>query len=320
MKRPDGTITSENLKLSKEEIPSPGDGQLLVKNLYMSIDPTHRIWMSDIPQYMPCVQLGEVMRAVTLGVVTESKNPDWKVGTHVVGMGGICDYYVGIPGVNVLNAVDDASTTNLSVASLLMGLTAWVGVNILEVKEGDVCVVSGAAGAVGSIAAQLCKVRGAKVVGIAGGPKKCAWLTSELGLDLAIDYKTQDIEKVLKEFAPDGVTGYFDNVGGSVTDAVLLTMKNFGKVAICGSISEYNDEWVGVKNFNMVLMRRLTVKGYICTDHMSEYPACLREIMELVKAGKIKYSEDIREGLENYIDVLNLLFTGGNTGKLIIKN
>lgn len=318
VKRPVGKITHENLKVSNESIPVPSDGQVLVENLYLSIDPTHRIWMSDIPQYMAPVKLGDVMRAMSLGVIKESKHPDWKVGTYVVAAGGVCDFYVSDPAA--LREVPDDSTKWLSIASVVIGLTSWHGVNkILDPRPGDVCVVSGAAGAVGSLVSQLCKFKGAKVVGIAGGPEKCNYLTEELGLDLAIDYKTQDIETTLKTFAVEGVACYFDNVGGSVTDAVLMNMKNSGKVAVCGSISEYNDDWVGCKNFNMAVMRRLTITGFIGRDHFEEFGEATSEILSLAASGKLKYKEDVREGLENYVDVVNLLFTGENTGKLILK-
>jgi len=220
----------------------------------------------------------------------------------------------------MLTKLPDSSTRNVSVCSVVIGLTAWHGATkILQAGSDDVVVVSGAAGAVGSIASQLCKARGAKVIGIAGGPDKCKYLTDELGLDGAIDYKSDDVDAKLKELAPDGFTGYFDNVGGTVTEAVLNNMRNFSKMALCGSISEYNDKFVGITNFNMILMRRIQVQGFICMDHMDEYPECLAELTDLVKQGKLKYREHVDHGLENYVDVLNLLFEGKNTGKLMLR-
>ena len=277
----------------------------LVKNLFISIDPTHRIWvcsvptlrplpscahpqscahpsptlrrrqMSDKPQYMDPVDLGDVMRAVTVGVVQESDLPDWPVGCHVVGFGGCADFFEGIPGANVLYRAGECSglplTADLSCCSVIIGITAWHGVNkVLQVGPGDTVVVSGAAGAVGSLVGQLALLKGARVAGIAGGASKCAWL-KDLGFHAAVDYKSQDVAKELAAFAPGGVTCYFDkcgassapcaraqhpqasevaavdsrceaglprSVGGAVTDAVLTTMKNNGRFALCGSISE----------------------------------------------------------------------------------
>lgn len=222
-------------------------------------------------------------------------------------------------------ACNDASlevkpTVDLSYASIIIGLTAWHGVNkILEPTSEDIVVVSGAAGAVGSLVGQLSKLNGATVIGIAGGEAKCQYLTSTLGYDYAIDYKTMSVSDKLKKLAPDGITRYFDNVGGDVSDAVLENARNFAKIALCGSISEYDDNWTGIRNFNMILMRRIMVQGFICIDHMDELQEAKSELMDLVKKGKITFKEDVREELENYVDVVNLLFTGGNAGKLMLK-
>lgn len=303
------------------------DGQVIVKNLYASIDPTHRIWMSGAKaQYMDPVPLGDIMRAATVGVVVESHNPDYPLGTKVTGFGGLCDYYIGIPGETMYYPClcnDDKSispTVDLSYASIIIGLTAWHAVNkILQPTDQDVVVVSGAAGAVGSLVGQLSKLKGATTIGIAGGPVKCKYLTEELGYDYAIDYKNENVQERLMDVAPEGITRYMDNVGGDVSEAVFENARNYSKVAICGSISEYDDNWTGLKNFNMILMRRMTVQGFICIDHMDELGEAKSELLELVKDGKIRFKEDVRDGLENYVDVVNLLFTGGNDGKLILK-
>ena len=397
VRRPKGKVTEEDLTLCEEEIPPLEEGQVLAQNLVLSIDPTHRIWMSDRPQYMPCVDLGDVMRALSMAKIVESRHPDFAVGDVVSALGNVQEYFAGAPEQHMLTKLPDSSTRNVSVCSVVIGLTAWHGATkilqagsddvvvvsgaagavgsiasqlckargakvigiaggpdkckyltdelgldgaidyivdgpvvigltawhgatkILQAGSDDVVVVSGAAGAVGSIASQLCKARGAKVIGIAGGPDKCKYLTDELGLDGAIDYKSDDVDAKLKELAPDGFTGYFDNVGGTVTEAVLNNMRNFSKMALCGSISEYNDKFVGITNFNMILMRRIQVQGFICMDHMDEYPECLAELTDLVKQGKLKYREHVDHGLENYVDVLNLLFEGKNTGKLMLR-
>lgn len=251
--RPTGNIDEKNLELCREAIPTITDGQLLCKNLYYSIDPTHRIWMSDVPQYRPKVELGEVMRAATIAVVEESKNPKFAKGATVVCFGGMCDYFVGLPGANVLFPTGDYGklplTTDLSLCSVIIGLTAWHGVSkILNPAKGDIVAVSGGAGAVGSIVGQLAKARGATVIGIAGGPVKCAAM-KEKGFDHSVDYKEGKVEQDLAKLAPDGITHYFDNVGGVVTDAVLRNARNKMKYALCGSISEYNDSWNGQKKF-----------------------------------------------------------------------
>jgi NADPH-dependent curcumin reductase CurA len=280
--------------------------------------------MADKAQYMPAVALGDVMRAISLAEVVESDDPNFPVGSKHVCMGGCCEYFIGSPGANILHPAGKSGlplTADLSIMSIVIGLTAWHGVNkILCPTKDSIVVVSGAAGAVGSLVGQLAKQKGSKVIGICGGSAKCAWLKDELGFDLAIDYKTQDVEKVISEFAPEGVSHYFDNVGGQVSDAVLMNMSLYSRYALCGSISEYDDSWNGQKNFNMILMKRIYVQGFICVDHVADELALAQaEIEVLVQAGSIKYSEDIREGLATYPSTVRLLMTGQNTGKLILK-
>lgn len=263
------------------------------------------------------------MRAATVGVVEVSNNAAFPVGTHLFGFGGVAEYYLGIIGVTVFYKAGELGlplTADLSVCSVIVGLAGWHGANkVLAPDSNSIIAVSGAAGAVGSIVGQLCKLKGAKVVGIAGSDAKLAWMKNELKFDAVINYKTQDVEKELAAFAPEGLTGYFDNVGGSVTDAVLMNLRNNAKVAVCGSISEYDDKWSGQKNWNMILMRRLSIHGYICTDHMDELAAMQTEMSSLVKKGDLKYAEDIRKGIENYPSVVRLLMSGENTGKLILQ-
>lgn len=321
--RPIGSIKDTDLELCVEDRPGIAENQMLVKTLYISIDPTHRIWMSDRLQYMPPVNLNDVMRAATLGIVEESKDPNFPVGCHVIGFGGVCDYYVGIAGVNVLYKAGELGlplTADLSICSIIIGLTAWYGVNkILNPDSSSIIVVSAAAGAVGSTVGQLAKIKGAKVIGIAGSDDKLAYMRDQLKFDCVINYKTQDVGKAIAEFAPEGITGYFDNVGGSVTDAVLLNCRNNAKIAVCGSISEYDDNWVGQKNWNMILMRRISIQGFICTDHFDLLNEAKTDLASLVSNGQLKYTEDIREGLETYPSVVRLLLSGQNTGKLILK-
>jgi NADPH-dependent curcumin reductase len=296
-----------------------------MRNKWLSIDPTHRIWMSDKPQYMPCVPLNDIMRCITCAVVEESDDPvAYPVGAHFVCFGGVCEYFIGVPGENVLYPAGNLGlpvTADLSVCSFVIGLTAWHGVNkILCPDESSIVCVSGAAGAVGSLVGQLAKLKGAKVIGIAGGAEKCSWLKNDLKFDCVIDYKSENVEKALAAFAPEGISHYFDNVGGEVSDAVLLNMRLYSKYALCGSISEYDDKWSGQKNFNMILMRRISVQGFICVDHMAdELSQSKAEITEYVKAGRLKYTEDVRTGLESYPATVRLLMSGANTGKLILQ-
>jgi NADPH-dependent curcumin reductase CurA len=206
------------------------------------------------------------------------------------------------------------------VLSLVIGLTAWYGTRkLLDVKEDDVVLVSGASGAVGSLVGQLSKVTGARVIGVAGGAAKCQNL-KDLGFDVAIDYKSQDVDAEIKKAAPDGITCYFDNVGGATTEAALANFRNCGRFALCGSISEYEDKWAGIKNFNMLLMRRVALKGFIGTDHVEYKQEAFEEIGTLLAEGKLKYDVDIRKvGLDKYVDSLNALFDGKNTGKLLLQ-
>jgi hypothetical protein len=253
------------------------DETMAPQNVYLSIDPTHRIWMSEKPGYMPNVDLGDIMRCITLAVVEKSENADYPVGTHAVCFGPlVCEYFVGVPGQNVLYKAgglgDLPLTADLSVCSFVIGLTAWHGVNkILQPDANSVVCVSGAAGAVGSLVGQLSKAKGAKVIGIAGGAQKCAWL-KELGFDRVIDYKSEKVVDALAAYTAEAgqINCYFDNVGGETSDAVLAHMALNSKYALCGSISEYDDAWSGQKNFNMILMRRITVQGFICVDHMGD--------------------------------------------------
>jgi len=324
VKRPTSAITHEHLELRELAKPAPKDGEVLIKVKYVSIDPTHRVWMSSHDQYMEPVALGDVMRAAVIGEVVESNNvPNIAVGTFVSAFGGVQEYVVA-PGAAV-QALDPSLplTTYMSVLSLIIGLTAYLGVNeICKVKPGDVVVVSGAAGAVGSLFGQLAKEAGAKkVIGIAGSADKIEWLTKDCRFDSAINYKTDDVLAKLKELASEGVDVYFDNVGGKITEHVFRCFNNYARIAVCGQISGYNGEDgdVPLKNFQMINHRRLTVRGFVCVDFAEQMPACIEYLSKLMKEGKIKYKEDVQKGLDRYVEVVNKLFDGSNTGKLILE-
>lgn len=321
--RPKGLVSADNFNFVEEDLPVLTDGQVLVRNQYLSLDPTHRIWFSDIPQYMPPIAIGEVVRSLGFGLVADSKSPQFKKGDKVTGMLGWQDYSVHQAAhlTAVPPGLDVPDTAWLSVLGLT-GLTAYFGLlDITAPKEGETLVVSGAAGAVGSIVGQIGRIKGLRVVGIAGTAEKCAWLTKELGFHAAINYRQGDVDSQLRAACPKGVDIYFDNVGGDISDAVWAQMNLFGRVSVCGLISSYNQNGPvsGPRNFAQVLMRRLTVRGFILTDYVQDFARGVQELYTWVRAGRIHYAEDIENGLENAPTVLNKLFDGSNTGKLILK-
>ena len=247
------------------------------------------------------------------------------VGTYVTTFAGVAEYLVMPIEKCVICPPNVPLTWNLGPLFFGMGHTAWIGNKICDPKPGETYVISGAAGAVGTIAGQLGKICGARVIGIAGGPAKCAMLVSELGFDGAIDYKSENVEESLKRLCPNGIDCYFDNVGGDILDTVLSMMNCFGRIAFCGAISAYGGDLadgvsIGPSNWKMILMRRLKVQGFLCRDHSASKSESSQEIMKGIEDGKIKFKEDVRSApIENYVDIVNLLFTGGNTGKLIMK-
>jgi len=276
--------------------------------------------MSDQLQYLAPVELNDVMRAVTVGVVEESKCPGFKAGDQVGGMGNLQDFFVSSPeGLNKVDS-DVKPEEFLSIYGMIIGLTAYHGVmKICQPKAGETFVVSGGAGAVGSLAGQLAKSLGARVIGVVGSPAKAEWVTKELGFDAAINYRTDDIAAKLKELAPEGVDCYFENTGGAVTDAVLNAFNNGARMALCGLIDSYNKSGSAApKTYPMILHRRVTVKGFICIDHADEMEEMVSTMKKLKSQGKIKHKVDIREGIHEYVDTVNCLFTGKHEGKLLL--
>lgn len=324
IKRPSPQLNDDCFRFETRPLPETlAEGTVLVKNHHYSMDPTHFIWTQEIPQYMPAVGLNTVMRCLTLGEIVKSADEEkFPVGQVVSVFGGLAEYSV-IPFAGVNPTAPGAPVEmNLGPFSLIQGHTAWVGHKILNIKPGQTVVVSGAAGAVGSMAAQLCKIAGARVIGIAGGPEKCAYVTS-LGIDGCVDYKA-GTEKGLDELCPDGIDGFFDNVGGPMLDAVVARMNVFGNIAICGGISQYegsmNGTGHGFKNIEMLLMRRLTMQGFVVVDHLASVGEAMGEIGAGIQNGTIKWRGDVRDGtIEDYVKTVNLLLTGGNNGKLILR-
>jgi len=316
-----GPISPELFEVVQKEIPTAGPGQVLIKQTHMSLDPAMIGWMSPDPEsYIPPVALGDVMRASGLGEVVESNHPDFSVGDMVRGMTGWTEYILSNgEGFNVVQPDVDAETV-LSVFAL-PGLTATQGLyGFGEPKEGETIVVSGAAGSVGSIVGQLAKADGLNVIGVAGDDEKCDWIVNDLGFDGAINYKTDDIAAKLAELAPKGVDIYFENTGGPIQNHVFEHMNAHGRIIVCGMIADYTAATPSPgPNWIPIIKKRITIQGFAMPDHFDDVPELLAKLTPYVMGGKIKYRTHILEGLESAIDGLNLFFTGGNKGKLIVK-
>ena len=325
--RPTGEASLANFKLVEAEVPELADGQVLVRNHFMSLDPYMRGRMNDAKSYAVPQPLNAVMQGGTVGEVVASKNEHYKVGDKVVGFGGWQHYSVAdaaTPGV--LRKVD---TTHIPLSAYLgavgmPGVTAWYGLTqICKPKPGQTIVVSAASGAVGSAVGQLAKARGCRAVGIAGGAEKCAYVVGELGFDACVDYKAHKDPKALyealKAATPDGVDGCFENVGGAVFDAVLARMNAFGRIALCGMISGYDGEPIPLKNPQLLLMSRLTIEGFIVSEHMQFWPEALKELGTMVATGKLKYRESVAQGLAAAPEAFLGLLKGRNFGKQVVK-
>jgi NADPH-dependent curcumin reductase CurA len=322
--RPTGLITPEVLQLSEVTLPPLEEGQALARVKYLSLDPTMRIWMADIPQYMPPVELGQVMRAFGLAEVTESRHPDLKKGDKVVGLTGL-QSYVKISGKEAREFQKAPSIPFLSDANFLgtlgiNGMTAYFG--LLEVgkpQAGETLVVSAAGGATGSLVGQLGKIHGCRVVGIAGTEEKCRWVKNELGFDEAINYKLPGWREKLKEATPKGVDLNFENVGGEVMQAVLDRMNLHGRVVLCGLISGYTKNDPGLASFAQVLIKRLRVEGFVVLDYAGRFMEAAKQLGMWKMTGKLKDKQTIVQGLERAPEAINMLFKGENLGKLLIE-
>ncbi len=320
--RPIGMPKRSDWTYSEERVPEPKEGELLIKALYISLDPAMRGWMNEGKSYVPPVGIGEVMRALALGRVIESRHPKFAAGDFVSGTFGVQEYAVS-DGKGVSKVDTRVAPLPLHLSALGMsGLTAYFGLlDVGKPKPGDTVVVSGAAGAVGSVAGQIAKIKGCRAVGIAGGPEKCRYLVHDLGFDAAIDYKSDDVKKSLREHCPRGMDVYFDNVGGDILDAALAQLARGARVVICGAISQYNNTGPikGPANYRSLLINRARMEGFLVFDYAERYGEALREMAGWRAAGKLKSREDIVEGLETFPDTLLKLFKGENDGKLMIK-
>lgn len=321
-KRPVGAATRDTFTYQQVPVGQPKEGQILVKNQYLSLDPAMRGWMNEGKSYIPPVGLGDVMRALGVGQVIASAHPDFAVGDYVNGALGVQDYFLGEPrGFYKVDPKLAPLPVYLSALGMT-GMTAYFA--LLEVgapKAGETVVISGAAGAVGSIAGQIAKLKGCRVVGIAGGKEKCNLLIEELGFDGVIDYKNEDVIAGLKRECPKGVDVYFDNVGGDILDAVLSQLNFKARVIICGAISQYNNKEAvkGPANYLSLLVNRARMEGFIVMDYADRYVAAGQEMAGWLAKGQLKSREDIVEGLETFPETLMKLFSGENNGKLILK-
>lgn len=325
--RPEGEPSAANFKLVEARVPELQDGQVLVRNHYLSLDPYMRGRMSEGKSYAQPQPLGEVMIGGTVGEVVASKNTAFAVGDQVVGMGGWQDYQLVDAGQRgVLQKVD---TTHIPLSAYLgavgmPGVTGWYGLTqILLPKPGETVVVSAASGAVGGVVGQLAKARGARAVGLAGGAEKCAYVTDELGFDACIDYKQhpdlKSLSGALKAACPGGIDGYFENVGGLILDAVMLRMNPFGRIAVCGMIAGYNGQPIPMANPSLILVSRLKIEGFIVSEHMEAWPPALKELGTAVATGQLKYRETVVQGLANAPEAFLGLLKGRNFGKQLVK-
>jgi len=325
--RPQGEASASNFKLVTSETPPLRDGQVLVRHHYLSLDPYMRGRMDDARSYAKPQPLGQVMQGGTVGEVVESRSPAFKPGDKVLGSGGWQEYsVVDASQAGALRKVD-TSQVPLSYylgAVGMPGVTAWYGlVKILQPKAGQTMVVSAAAGAVGSAFGALAKARGCRVVGIAGGQEKCDYVVKDLGFDACVDYKQHadagSLTKALREACPDGVHGYFENVGGTVMDAVMLRMNDFGRIAVCGMIAGYDGQPVPMAYPQIILMSRLTVEGFIVSEHTHVWSLALQELAGLVAAGKLRPRESVAQGIESAPEAFLGLLKGRNFGKQLVK-
>ncbi|MBA4340545.1 MAG: NADP-dependent oxidoreductase [Methylibium sp.] len=325
--RPQGEPSADNFKLVDTTLPALAEGQVLVRNHYLSLDPYMRGRMNDGKSYAQPQPLNEVMIGGTVGEVVESKNANFKPGDKVVGMGGWQEYQlVDASQRGVLQKVD---TTHIPLSAYLgavgmPGVTGWYGlVKIINPKAGETVVVSAASGAVGGAVGQLAKVRGARAVGIAGGADKCRYVVEELGFDACIDYKehkdVKSLSAALKAACPNGIDGYFENVGGMILDAVMLRANAFSRIAMCGMISGYNGEPIPMTAPQLILVNRMKVEGFIVSEHMEVWPEALKELGTLVATGKLKYRESVADGIAAAPEAFLGLLKGKNFGKQLVK-
>ena len=321
--RPSGLPKPSDWSFTEEPIPTPREGELVVAISYLSLDPAMRGWMNAGASYIDPVEVGDVMRAGAVGEVIASEHPGFAVGDHVYGPFGVQEYALS-DGNGVTNVDPALAPLPTYLGTLGMtGMTAYFGLlDTGKLKEGDTVVVSGAGGAVGSVAGQIAKIKGCRVVGIAGGAEKCAWIAEELGFDAVIDYKTEDVRRALRTAAPDGVDVYFDNVGGEILDAVLTRLARGARIVICGAVSQYNatDGVRGPSNYLSLLVSRASMTGMVVFDYVAQFGTAVREIAGWMQEGRLTSREHVVDGgVAAFPEALLKLFSGENVGKLVLS-
>ena len=323
-KRPLGQVTEECFELAESEIPELEDGQILIQNHYLAFEPAMRGWIDDVPNYLPPVQIGEVMRASAAGEVIQSRHPDYEVGDRVSGLFGWQEYTVLTPG-GLQSATKVPEGLELTAPLSILGMTsvtAYFGLlDVGEPKAGETVVVTGAAGATGSVAAQIARIKGCRVIGVAGGPEKCAWLREEAKLDAVIDYKNENLMDRLGELCPDGIDVAFENVGGEQLDAILFHIANHARISLCGAISAYNDlePQPKLRYVGHLIKRRVRMQGFIILDYLGRAEEALSDLADWASAGEIAYRVDVQEGIANVPKTFLRLFAGKNQGKQLLK-
>lgn len=322
MKRPKGEADASTWSLVTRPIPEIEDGQILVKQHYVSLDPAMRGWMNEGKSYIAPMEIGSVMRAGSVGEVVASKNSKFEVGQYVAGTGGVQQYAV-TDGKGFYQVDPQLAPLPMYIGTLGMpGMTAYFGITeVAKIKAGETVLVSGAAGAVGSIVGQVAKIKGCHVVGIAGGPDKCKYVVEELGFDACIDYKNENVATRFKEECPKGIDIYFDNVGGEILDIALTRLRRHARIVICGAISQYNNKTKikGPSNYLSLLVNRASMTGMVVFDYADRYQEGAQILGGWLAQGKLKSREDIYEGIENFPETYNRLFTGDKMGKLVLK-
>ncbi len=319
-KRPKGLPDESTWQLEEEPVPDIGEGEALIQTEYISIDPAMRGWIRDAKSYMPPVPIGDVMRAASVGKVIASNNPNIKVGDYYTGLGGVQQYMVtDVKGLYKVDPNLAPLPTYLSVLGM-PGFTAYFGLlKIGQPKEGEIVLVSGAAGAVGGTVGQIAKIKGCQVIGIAGGKEKCDYIVKQLGFDGAIDYKNDDIKERLNALCPNGIDVYYDNVGGDILDIALTHINRKARIVICGAISQYNKKPKGPDNYYLLLSNRAKMEGFVVIDFAKDYQTASMQMGQWMSEGKLKSKEFIVEGIENFHEAFLRLFSGEKLGKLVLK-
>ncbi|MBT4415474.1 MAG: NADP-dependent oxidoreductase [Flavobacteriaceae bacterium] len=320
-KRPIGFPDEDTWELSEEILPSLNEGEILIENNYISLDPAMRGWMNETRSYIEPVKIGDVMRAGSIGKVIESNNPKFSEGDVVSGGSGVQKYSIN-DGMGFFKIYPGKLDLPVFIGTLGMpGMTAYFGIlEVGKIKEGDTVLVSAAAGAVGSIVGQIAKIKGCKVVGIAGGKEKCDYVVNELGFDGCIDYKNESVKSGIKKECPNGIDVYFDNVGGDILDSALIFINKYARIVVCGAISQYNETSAkGPDNYLSLLVNRGTMTGMVVFDYVKKYPIAVEEMSNWILEGKLKSKEDIYDGIENFYEIFKKLFNGDKKGKLILK-